>query len=91
MIYRHATNLRTPFDRVDLEFLSLLSDYRIGDPVPARAREGGDGTPLTLQELNAQGIVGLYTTDEALSVPEIKRKTGWGAVALLGPEWKSKI
>lgn len=87
MTYRHATNLKVPFDPVDSAFLKALSDYKIGRPVPAMAPEGADWKPLTFEQLLDRGFVGLYTTDEAISAPQARRKTGWGKIKLNGPEW----
>ena len=75
MTYRHCTNLRSPIDECDLRLLGLLGDYRLGEPVPARAVD--DSAPLSLGELRRQGIVGLYVTAEALSRPDVVRHTGW--------------
>jgi len=82
--YRHCTNLRVPFDRSDLSLLAVLTDYRFGDPVPAKSEAA-----LSIEQLRARGIVGLYTTMEVLSDPLVKRATGWlEPEKVLGPEWK---
>jgi hypothetical protein len=70
--FRHATNLRIPFEPVDLELLAVLPDYRIGAPVAATCE-----TALSDAELRELGIVGLYTTAEALSSPFVAKRTGW--------------
>lgn len=72
--YRHATNLRTPFDPVDLNLLSLLEDYRIGLPQEAK---GKDTKPVPQAELRKRGIVGLYTTRAALMHDGVMKLTGW--------------
>lgn len=83
MTYRHVTNLRVPLEFVDMEMLTLLGDYRFGEPVPAE----GDGA-LSLDELNAAGVIGLYTTTEALDSPLVKKRTGWlEPEKVLGKEW----
>lgn len=72
MTYRHATNLRVPFERVDLGLLAALRDYRIGPPV-----EGKQKTALSLSDLKARGIVGLYLTEDAFRDPLFRKLTGW--------------
>lgn len=85
MTYRHSTNLRVPIEPVDMELLAILSDYKFGPPVPAHC-----GTALALESLRSAGIVGLYTTEEALSEPAVKKRTGWcQPEAVLGREWKA--
>lgn len=89
MTYRHCTNLRTPYDKVDQGFLDALEDFKVGAPVPADPVEGAGWVPLTPDELKAAGIVGIYTTAERLGDPKVKARTGWqNPGRLLGPEWK---
>lgn len=90
MTYRHVTNLRVPLEFVDMEMLMLLGDYRFGEPVPAKAPDDMSFKPQTLTELKAAGIVGLYTTEEALRVPAVRTRTGWlEPEKVLGKEWKA--
>lgn len=70
--YRHATNLRRPFAKIDEDFLAALGDYRTGPAIPAKHRGA-----YTAEQLEKQGVVGIYTTAEALARPEMKHRTGW--------------
>lgn len=81
MIYRHATNLRAPFEPIDLNLLIALTDYRIGPPVPAL-----HGTAYPLARLKAEGFVGLYLSEIELATnKEVIKRTGWTS-RVLGPE-----
>lgn len=81
MIYRHATNLRAPFEPVDLNLLIALTDYRIGPPVPA-----AHGTAYPLTKLKEEGFVGLYLSEIELATnKEVIKRTGW-TNRVLGPE-----
>lgn len=73
--FQHITNLRVPFDVADLGLLSALDDYRIGSPVQAKPKDGQPTLPIT--ELQRMGVVGLYTTREALMSDVVRAKTGW--------------
>lgn len=75
--YRHCTNAKKPFDKTDQAFLDLLGDWKEGPPVPVTPKPGMNFTPRTYDELVAIGVVGIYTTAEALSRPAVKRRTGW--------------
>ena len=82
-IYRHITNLSAPFKGSDLEFLSMLDDYRLGAPVPLE-----DG-PLLSVDLLLAGIIGLYTTRSALMSYAFRKRTGWGDLdKQLGQPWR---
>lgn len=89
MSYRHCTNLHTPYDKVDQGFLDALEDYKVGEPIPAKPVEGASWTPRTVEQMKADGVVGIYTTLERLNDPKVKARTGWqNPGRLLGPEWK---
>lgn len=81
MTYRHITNLRTPFDGLDTNLLSVIGDYRIGYPVP-----GNKPTSYDTAQLMARRIVGLYVTDEAIRKPDVVKLTGWKS-PVLGKVW----
>jgi hypothetical protein len=73
MEFRHITNLATPYDDLDQEFLAALGDGgRIGDPLcldPAVTKP--------VAQLKEDGIVGLYATWEAMQDHTVQAKTGW--------------
>ena len=75
--YRHCTNLQTPYDKIDQGFLDVLADYKVGEPVPAEPEEGVPWVPLTVDEMKAGGVVGIYTTRERLVDNKVKARTGW--------------
>lgn len=81
MTYRHITNARVPFDALDLSLFMVLDDYRIGDPIPAKVE-----TALSMKELKARNIVGLYIKPEVLASPALQKKTGWKNPKL-GAKW----
>jgi hypothetical protein len=82
--FRHVTNLYTPYDGLDEALVVALGKGgKIGPPVAARSELGVVATPLA--DLIANGVVGLYVTYEALLLPEVGRKTGWGTPPL--DEW----
>ncbi len=86
--YRPCTNLRKPFDTVDREFLDDLADWKEGPPVPVKPKPGLSFVPKTLDELVAGGVVGIYTTAEALSKPSVKKRTAWDKpMLILGQEF----
>lgn len=74
-IYRHATNLHTPLGNTDLGFLMVLGDYRIGAPVKTDINDNDH--PLDTSDLILAGVVGLYTTRQALKNPDIRKLSGW--------------
>jgi hypothetical protein len=74
------------FDGVDSRFLVSLGDYRIGDPVPAAPDPQGIIRVKTLEQLQSDGIVGCYTTLEAVMSPAARRLVGWGP-EVLGPDY----
>lgn len=86
-LYRHVTNLRIPFDPVDMEFLSVLPDYRIGEPIAPPPRKEQD-EPYTEADLMLGGAVGVYTTKAALQHPLAKKKTGGWSEKTLGRPWR---
>lgn len=86
MTYRHVSNLRVPFDRTDLVLIAVLPDYRLGEPVaadPAKVE-----TAMTLEQLKASGIVGLYLSAATIKDPLVQRITGWSEKAL-GRAWQA--
>lgn len=82
-MHRHATNLRVPFERVDLGFLAALPDYRIGAPIPGNA-----DTSLSSEQLREHGYVGLYITPMSLNDPLVKKLTGGWTEKTLGEAWR---
>lgn len=83
-VYRHVTNLRVPFEFVDLGLLALLSDYKIGAPQPAR-----HGTATPAPKLQQAGVVGLYATIEEMSRECVVRRTGWKRPSrIMGQAWR---
>lgn len=84
MEYRHCTNIRTPYSPVDENFLFALSDYKIGPPTPSKRK-----TALSFDDLVNSGIVGVYTTEQQINRPEIKKLTGW-SVGVLGVPLENK-
>lgn len=90
MTYRHCTNLRVPLEAVDIALLEVMPDYRLGDPVPVTPGPKADYTPLTFEQLQERGFVGLYTTKEALRDERVMKKTGWGErpEKVLGRAWR---
>lgn len=58
MSYRWITNLQTPVDDVDGNFLNVLEDYRLGPPVPTPQK---DRKTMVLD-----GVMGVYTTAERI-------------------------
>jgi hypothetical protein len=72
--YLHATNLLAPFSGIDMGLLTILTDYRIGEPVPVARLL----TAISLEELKAQGYVGLYLSREEFEHnADLRRRTGW--------------
>lgn len=65
------------FDAVDTRFLTVLADYKIGAPIEATQDEAGNQRPTPLADLISNGIVGIYTTLEALMSPEARMVLGW--------------
>lgn len=86
-LYRHVTNLRTPLDAIDLEFLSSLPDYRIGEPIAPPPRKEQD-EPYTEADLIMGGAVGVYTTKAALQSELARKKTGGWTEKVLGKPWR---
>lgn len=68
-IYRHLTNLESPVDDVDGNFLNVLKDYKLGPPLPTQDRDR-----FTLIML---GIMGVYSTEERLMSKEVQGLTGF--------------
>jgi hypothetical protein len=87
MLYRHVTNLRIPLDAVDMEFLSVLPDYRIGEPIAPPPRKEQD-EPYTEADLMIGGAVGIYTTKAALQHELARKKTGGWSEKTLGKPWR---
>jgi len=72
--YRFLTNLMSPVDQVDGNFLNVLADYRIGPP---------QATPKKpVESLVKEGVFGVYTTAEAVSTPQMLKLTGFNVKAL---------
>jgi len=65
------------FDTVDSRFLTVLADYRIGDPVAPDPDPQGKIRVKNLDELKASHIVGCYTTIEAIMSPAARIMVGW--------------
>jgi hypothetical protein len=72
--YRFLTNLESPVDLVDGNFLNVLKDYRIGPPQPTKERNTAT--------LTKNGVFGVYTTDEALRAPPVRKLTGFTVATL---------
>ena len=88
--YRHCTNLRKPFDKVDQAFLDDLADWKEGPPVPVKPKPGLSFVPKTFAELVDGGVVGIYTTAESLAKPSVKKRTAWDKpMLILGQELPS--
>lgn len=77
MSYRHLTNLSSPVDDVDGNFLNVLSDYKIGPPVATKGRDA-----ITLMQA---GVFGVYTTEERIMSKEVQSLTGF-SIKSLGTE-----
>ena len=77
MTYRHVTNLMKPYSETDARFLVILADYREGEPAPAKPVDGAEWTPRTVEEMKADGVVGIYTTLERLQDSRVRACTGW--------------
>lgn len=73
-VYLHVTNLSSPVDRVDQAFLNILEDYLIGPPVPTNVK--------TADEMQKDGVFGVYTTQEAISRPAVVKLSGFTVRAL---------
>lgn len=86
MTYRWVTNLRVPFDGLDLALLAELADYRIGAVVPADPAKVATARPG--DALTTDGFVGLYTTPDAMKQPLVKRRTGWSSRTLSTVPWQ---
>lgn len=65
------------FDTIDSEFLRALGDYRIGDPLEPMPDPEGKIRVKNLAELQANYIVGCYTTLEAIMTPAARLLVGW--------------
>lgn len=74
--YRHVTNMQTPFDSLDLKFLGILKDYRLGDPVKADPVPDAP-PPREVPGLKSLAIVGLYSTWDAVGAKDVKSVHGW--------------
>lgn len=84
MAYQHITNLyqvEGGFAPVDQEFLDVLADYKIGMPVRTSDRVW----PVDL--LLERGVVGVYTTREALDQDKVITRTGWPKGTPLGADF----
>jgi predicted transglutaminase-like cysteine proteinase len=85
MTYRWLTNLQSPPDDVDGNFLNVLHDYRLGPPVPTLEK---DRRTLVLN-----GIMGVYTTIDRVVDPKVNKLTMWSSVELtdiqLGEEYEN--
>jgi hypothetical protein len=65
------------YEKIDQRFLDALKDYKVGAPVPAKPAEGASWAPRTVDEMKADGVVGIYTTRERLADSKIMVLTGW--------------
>lgn len=72
--YLHVTNMQSPIDQVDMGFLSILADYRIGPPKATPAKNPA--------QMTHEGIFGVYTTREALSNPQVLKLSGFTVAAI---------
>lgn len=84
MAYKHITNLFRPegeFAPVDQEFLAVLEDYQVGQPVRTSDRVW----PVSV--LLERGVVGIYTTRAALDNKRVLERTGWPADTALGADY----
>lgn len=65
--FYYLYNAYTPFERSTLELLSILApDYRISLPLEAKAPN-----PVPQSEMLKNGVVGIYTTTEAIMRPGV--------------------
>ncbi len=74
--YRHVTNLQTPIDDVDRGFLDALGEYKLGEPVKTTVK------CHPVSKLKERGVVGLYTTLDALNSAKARKRTGWRQMPL---------
>lgn len=77
MSYRHLTNLSSPVDDCDGNFLNVLSDYKIGPP-RATPEKSADA-------MIRDGVFGVYTTEERILSKEVQSLTGF-SIKSLGTE-----
>lgn len=74
MSYRFLTNLMSPVDKVDGNFLNVLEDYKIGPPQKTPKKN--------VETLVKDGVFGVYTTAEAIATPQMLKLTGFTVKAL---------
>ena len=72
--YRFLTNLMSPVDQVDGNFLNVLADYRIGPPQETPKK--------SVEALVLDGVFGVYTTADAMTTPQMQKLTGFNVRAL---------
>lgn len=72
--YLWLTNMESPVDKVDGNFLNVLTHYRIGPPQPTPEKSA--------QEMVSEGIFGVYTTVDAISHPQVVKLSGFRVSAL---------
>ena len=84
--YRHATNLRIPLDRTDINLLAIMQDYRLGRPIALDSEKVP--TALTAEQMKANGVVGLYIKPEIFQDALFRATTGWRNPAMLGVPWE---
>lgn len=72
--YFHLTNMESPIDKVDGNFLNVLEDYRIGAPQPTAVK--------TRAAMQAEGVFGVYATRETMNKPSVLKLSGFTVKAL---------
>lgn len=73
-VYYHLTNMYSPIDLVDRNFLTVLADYRVGPPQGTQQKSAED--------MQKEGIFGIYTTRKAIASPQVVKLTGFRVSAL---------
>lgn len=72
--FRHVTNLQQPFDALDEALITNIGtgNYVIGAPL-----KGKSPGAKSVTELQADNIVGLYSTYDAIGAKSVRNQTGW--------------
>lgn len=74
MNYFWLTNLLTPVDDGDGVFLNTLKDYRLGPPQATKEK--------SQDQLVLDGVMGVYTTEDAIMRKELQNLTGFSVKSL---------
>ena len=83
MNYFWLTNLNTPVDDTDGIFLNTLADYKLGPPQATREK--------STEQLVLNGVMGVYTTEDAIMRKELQSLTGFSIKSLTQVKLGDKI